>query len=440
MRKDAVRSSSNPPTTKPRFHLAIDELLDRPIAFHRVFARITGSVNAALMLSQANYWTRRASLEGGWFWKTQDEWEEETALGRREQETARKTLRRLGAWHEELRGVPAKMHFRLDLERLRELLLQYGGNRQTGLAEADILEGRKAPNCEGGNRQASGAESAQHLLLSETTAETTQRGTLRETDGSGGGGHPPDTDPTAAAFRAFGFESKFGHRAFQKAVVKRAKELGNGNAVKVMEQVIQDCDRAVPPDWYGWKHTLEAEERKLRPEAERRAGANGHAAKNLPERDKLKSHITQNVKRVKKAAAKCLPDGDRRRLLQVAKFLEGIEVPAAPDLEHLENQLNAVDEKLFGVLADIAHPALMHDLRGQFREQINRGQARMNAVGLSIMQRQFLQKELLSEFKLRRLSLYHLGLDEEGETANGKTRDRGRAGDEQSGLPFGGQA
>src|SRR5467141_3543620 len=131
MTKDRAVPSN--PTVKPRFHLPIDELLDRPIAFHRVFAKITGSVNAALMLSQAIYWTPRASIEDGWFWKTQDEWEEETALGRREQETARKILRGLGIWHEELRRVPAKMHFRVDLDRVEKLLLQYGGKRQTGL-------------------------------------------------------------------------------------------------------------------------------------------------------------------------------------------------------------------------------------------------------------------------------------------------------------------
>ena len=39
------------------------DLLDRPIAYHRIFARLTGSVHAALMLSQAVYWQNRATSE-----------------------------------------------------------------------------------------------------------------------------------------------------------------------------------------------------------------------------------------------------------------------------------------------------------------------------------------------------------------------------------------
>ncbi len=35
----------------------IAEMLDRPIAFHPVLAKISGSVTAGLMLSQAVYWS-----------------------------------------------------------------------------------------------------------------------------------------------------------------------------------------------------------------------------------------------------------------------------------------------------------------------------------------------------------------------------------------------
>jgi hypothetical protein len=100
--------------TPPRLPMPhrVLELLDRPIAFHRVLATITGSVAAGLMLSQALYWTRikrRDQPESdGWFYKTQAEWEEETALGRSEQETARKRLRQTSFWQETRRGLPAQ--------------------------------------------------------------------------------------------------------------------------------------------------------------------------------------------------------------------------------------------------------------------------------------------------------------------------------------------
>jgi hypothetical protein len=97
------------------------ETLDRPIAFQRAFVRITGSINAALMLSQAVYWSRRVSLPGGWFYKMQTEWEDETGLTRRQQDGARKVLVKLGVLVEEKRGVPQKLFYRVDTERLEEL-------------------------------------------------------------------------------------------------------------------------------------------------------------------------------------------------------------------------------------------------------------------------------------------------------------------------------
>ena len=97
---------------------ALFKLLDRPIAFHRPFVSVTGSVQAALMLSQAIYWSRRTNDAEGWFYKTAIEWEEETGLTKYEQEGARKHLRATGFWFEKLKGVPAKLHFKVDKSAL----------------------------------------------------------------------------------------------------------------------------------------------------------------------------------------------------------------------------------------------------------------------------------------------------------------------------------
>lgn len=118
---------------------AIDKILDRPIAFHRVFKTITGSTVAALMLSQAWYWSSRTSDSDGWFYKTQSEWEDETGLSRTEQETARKRLKELKILDEELRGVPARMYYRVNKESVYELLgiPQFAENLQTSLQETN---------------------------------------------------------------------------------------------------------------------------------------------------------------------------------------------------------------------------------------------------------------------------------------------------------------
>lgn len=98
------------------------ELLDSPIAFHRAFVGIGAGITGALMLSQAVYWTKRTKDENGWFYKTRADWEDETGLSRTEQETARAKLKKLGVLVEKKRGVPCKTHYRVDVEKLNELL------------------------------------------------------------------------------------------------------------------------------------------------------------------------------------------------------------------------------------------------------------------------------------------------------------------------------
>ncbi|MEW5788347.1 MAG: hypothetical protein AB1899_10895 [Pseudomonadota bacterium] len=88
---------------------------------------VCGSYKAAAMLSVALAWTRnwlhRHPEREGWFWKTRDEWILETGLSRREQESARKTLVMRGLFREARRGMPARMHYRLDLDCLGARLM-----------------------------------------------------------------------------------------------------------------------------------------------------------------------------------------------------------------------------------------------------------------------------------------------------------------------------
>jgi len=102
-------------------------LLGRPIAFHRRLVDLTASVKAALLLSQALYWTRHGrdvAQNDGWFHKTTDQWERETGLTPKEQASARRVLRELGILHERRIGLPARLHFRLDVEALAVHLAQ----------------------------------------------------------------------------------------------------------------------------------------------------------------------------------------------------------------------------------------------------------------------------------------------------------------------------
>ncbi len=145
----------------------IDTMNDRPIAFNRHYVALGCGINGALMLSQMVYWSKRTKDRNGFFYKTQDEWEEETGLGRREQETARKKLRELGFVSEHKRGVPCKVHFKVEHDALYAALIQYAQNSQSSMAESAKLECTNPPNSNGGKRQTN----------TENTAETTSENT-----------------------------------------------------------------------------------------------------------------------------------------------------------------------------------------------------------------------------------------------------------------------
>lgn len=100
--------------------MQLTELAGSAVAVYPAFRRVLGlSASAAQFLSQAVYWTERTG--DGWFYKTETEWEEEIGLSSKEVRTARKNLAGMHLLEEVRKGVPAKMHFRVDTD----LLLKY---------------------------------------------------------------------------------------------------------------------------------------------------------------------------------------------------------------------------------------------------------------------------------------------------------------------------
>lgn len=124
----------------------IEAMNDKPIAFNRHYVSLGCGINGALMLSQMVYWSKRTKDQNGYFYKTQDEWVEETGLTRYEQEGARKKLKELGFISEHKHGVPCKVHFKVNHERLYSALIQYVENQQTGMWENHKLDSGKPAN------------------------------------------------------------------------------------------------------------------------------------------------------------------------------------------------------------------------------------------------------------------------------------------------------
>lgn len=147
----------------------IQATLSRPVAYHSIFARIAESTTAGLMLSQAWYWTKHSEHRDGWFWKTQQEWRTEVYLTRYEQETARRTLRQLGLLDEERRGSPAKLWFRVNLDKLYARIVQIAGEQHAENRDASVREASKLV-C-GKAASSKGTKTPPQTTLKETPCE-----------------------------------------------------------------------------------------------------------------------------------------------------------------------------------------------------------------------------------------------------------------------------
>ena len=100
----------------------LEKVLSRPISFHRIFATIGGGAAEGLFLSQAYYWSFRTTLGNGWFYKTAQQWGQETALTRREQERSRKRLIGLGILEEKREGLPSRLYYRVNRSKLYKII------------------------------------------------------------------------------------------------------------------------------------------------------------------------------------------------------------------------------------------------------------------------------------------------------------------------------
>ena len=152
------------------------EMLDRPIVVHRVLVDLGLGITGAVLLSQAIYWTQRTTDRSGWFYKSIEEWQEETGLTRAEQKTARTRLETAGFMREELRGVPARLYFQVQTGALSAALLAL----PSGLRGLRIQGCEDDANKPAGNQQTGGLDAAgkaagklQAKVKASTTAETT---------------------------------------------------------------------------------------------------------------------------------------------------------------------------------------------------------------------------------------------------------------------------
>ena len=131
-------------------------------------------------------------------------------------------------------------------------------------------------------------------------------------------------------------------------------------------------------------------------------------------RAELKAYFTRNAAQLKATAEKSLPRYASivGRLKEIAESLEGsmllLDSPGTPDLEDLERRLTILDEKICALLTSHATEDLMLKIRRELDGQLAKYRRKMKAEQLAMVEKQYIQKRLLEEFGLPRLSLFYL--------------------------------
>src|SRR6266480_578900 len=131
-------------------------------------------------------------------------------------------------------------------------------------------------------------------------------------------------------------------------------------------------------------------------------------------RDELKTYFAKNVAHLKRAAEKNLQQQPAiaDRLTDIAESLESssqlLDAPAALDLEDLERRLTILDEKMQALLTSHAPEELMLKIRRDLDGQLAMYRRKLKAEQLAMVEKQYMQKRLLEEFGIPRLSLFYL--------------------------------
>ena len=160
------------------------------------------------------------------------------------------------------------------------------------------------------------------------------------------------------------------------------------------------------------KTVLEAAEESQ--EAAAGATPTGKAATaDIFSREELRTHVQNKAKQIAKAAQHCKKYQPElaAALENVSQTLGGMQVlldgPGNIDLEDLERRLTIIDVKIHAAVLTHASEELMLKARREVDSQLAAYRRKMKAAQLGMVESQYLQKRLLDEYSLPRVSLYY---------------------------------
>jgi len=136
-------------------------------------------------------------------------------------------------------------------------------------------------------------------------------------------------------------------------------------------------------------------------------------AKEPFERAELQEYFRRNCEMLRSAAVRIeeTAEGLATLLAQTAEKVESagtlLQAPGILDLEDLERRLTVLDEKIHAALLTQASEELMLRIRREMDSQLAAYRRKMKAEQLALVEKQYLQKRLLEEYRVPRLSLYY---------------------------------
>ena len=123
------------------------QLNERPIAYHKIYRRVTGSTTAGLLLSQLMYWFSKQDV----FYKTNADIIEETELTPDELKSAKRRIKSLDFITIEIRGVPAKTFYSIDWDLYEGTLLRFAQESSETSVNTPPTSQGESPHPVGGN-------------------------------------------------------------------------------------------------------------------------------------------------------------------------------------------------------------------------------------------------------------------------------------------------
>jgi hypothetical protein len=149
-------------------------------------------------------------------------------------------------------------------------------------------------------------------------------------------------------------------------------------------------------------------------EAAAGAAPKGKAAETgILSREELRAHVQKKAEQIAKAGERCKKcQPELAAVLEsTSQTLAGMQVlldaPGTIDLEDLERRLTIIDDKLHAAVLTHASEELMLKARREVDSRLAAYRRKMKAAQLGMVEKQYLQKRLLDEYRLPRVSLYY---------------------------------